>query len=157
QRELLLALFIVAIALSGGSACAQPRTEGRNPMFQLTSSAFETESNIPAQFSCEGRNISPELSWSGAPAGTKTFALIMHDPDARVSGGYTHWVLYNIPAAVHHLAENVPNQDRVSGGGMQGKNDAGKYGYTGPCPPSGTHRYYFRLYALDTELDPRAV
>jgi len=125
-------------------------------MLQLTSSAFETESSIPPQFSCEGRNISPELSWTGAPAGTKSFALIMHDPDAPITGGYSHWLLYNIPATEHHLAENTPNQDQLSGGGMQGKNDAGKYGYTGPCPPSGTHRYYFRLYALDTLLDPRA-
>lgn len=125
-------------------------------MFQLTSSAFETESSIPQQFSCEGRNMSPELSWSNAPAGTKSFALIMHDPDAPKEGGYTHWLVYNIPAGVNHLPENIPNQDKLNGGGFQGKNDSGKYGYTGPCPPSGTHRYYFRLYALDSELDSRA-
>jgi Raf kinase inhibitor-like YbhB/YbcL family protein len=125
-------------------------------MFQLTSSAFETESSIPQQFSCDGRNISPELSWSSAPAGTKSFALIMHDPDAPIEGGYTHWLVYNIPATAHQLPENVPNQDKLAEGGIQGRNDSGKYGYTGPCPPSGTHRYYFRLYALDSELDSRA-
>src|SRR5262249_30530177 len=129
----LLALVAAAIAFRGGGSRAQIRPEGRNPaMLQLTSSAFETESSIPPQFSCEGRNISPELSWTGAPAGTKSFALIMHDPDAPIAGGYTHWLLYNIPATAHHLPENTPNQDQLPGGGMQGKNDAGKYGYTGP-------------------------
>lgn len=125
-------------------------------MFQLTSSAFETENSIPTQFSCDGRNISPELSWSNAPAGTKSFALIVHDPDAPIEGGYTHWLVFNIPASVHHLPENIPNQDKLPGGGFQGKNDGGRYGYAGPCPPSGTHRYYFRLYALDSELDSQA-
>ena len=125
-------------------------------MFQLTSTAFETENSIPSKFSCEGRNISPELSWSPPPAETKSLALIMHDPDAPIEGGYTHWLVYNIPANVNHLPENVPNQNRLPGGGMQGKNDSGQHGYTGPCPPSGTHRYYFRLYALDRELDSGA-
>jgi Raf kinase inhibitor-like YbhB/YbcL family protein len=125
-------------------------------MLQLTSSAFQSGANIPPKFTCDDRNISPELSWKGAPAGTKSFALVMHDPDAPVSGGYTHWVAYNIPAAGDHIAEDAPKQDRLPGGGIQGKNDSGTYGYTGPCPPSGTHRYYFRLYALDSELDAGA-
>lgn len=125
-------------------------------MLQLTSTAFRPEGSIPAKFSCDDRNISPELSWSGAPAGTKSFVLVMHDPDAPIAGGYTHWVVYNIPANIDHIPEHAPNQDRLPGGGMQGKNDSGTYGYTGPCPPSGTHRYYFRLYALDLELDSRA-
>jgi Raf kinase inhibitor-like YbhB/YbcL family protein len=123
---------------------------------QLTSSAFQPESNIPREFTCEGRNVSPELSWSGAPPAAKSFALVMHDPDAPVSGGFTHWLVYNIPVAVDHLPEHVPNQDALPGGGVQGKNDSGRYGYMGPCPPSGTHRYYFRLYALDVELDSGA-
>lgn len=125
-------------------------------MLHLTSSAFQPESDIPPEFTCDGRNISPELSWSGAPSATKSFALVMHDPDAPVPGGFTHWLVYNIPANVNHLPEHVPNQDVLSGGGVQAKNDGGKYGYMGPCPPSGTHRYYFRLYALDTTLDPNA-
>jgi Raf kinase inhibitor-like YbhB/YbcL family protein len=155
------ALLLVAVGVqvaparagSGDQAPAQRRNQS---MFQLTSNAFETESSIPQQFSCDGRDISPELSWSSAPAGTKSFALIMHDPDAPIEGGYTHWLVYNIPATANHLPENVPNQDKLPGGGVQGRNDSGKYGYTGPCPPSGTHRYYFRLYALDRELDSRA-
>jgi len=123
-------------------------------MFELVSSAFKQEGEIPSRFSCDGRNISPELSWNDAPSDTKSFALIMHDPDAPVSGGFTHWLIYNIPANVHHIPENAPNQDQLPGGGMQGKNNSGRYGYTGPCPPSGTHRYFFRLYALDTILNP---
>lgn len=125
-------------------------------MLHLSSSAFEPESNIPREFTCEGRNVSPDLSWSGAPAATKSFALVMHDPDAPVSGGFTHWIVYNVPSNADHLPEHVPNQDSVPGGGIQGKNDSGRYGYMGPCPPSGTHRYYFRLYALDVLLDEKA-
>jgi Raf kinase inhibitor-like YbhB/YbcL family protein len=153
-----IALCLAGLAVPAGTGCAyQAPAERRNqPMLQLTSTAFETENSIPSKFSCEGRNISPELAWSPPPAGTKSLVLIMHDPDAPIEGGYTHWLVYNIPANVNHLPENVPNQDTLPGGGTQGKNDSGKYGYTGPCPPSGTHRYYFRLYALDRELDSAA-
>ncbi|MGE5323657.1 MAG: YbhB/YbcL family Raf kinase inhibitor-like protein [Actinomycetota bacterium] len=122
-------------------------------MFQLTSKAFQAQGNIPSQFTCEGRNISPELSWSGAPEGTKTFALVLHDPDAPHPGGYTHWVAFNIPATVKGVPENAPKNTEFPGGGVQGKNDAGKNGYTGPCPPSGTHRYYFQLYAVDGQIE----
>jgi Raf kinase inhibitor-like YbhB/YbcL family protein len=150
----MLAACLTAPALVGAGH-SQPE-RGKPAMLQLTSSAFEPESNIPAQFSCDGRDVSPDLSWSAAPTRTKSFALVMHDPDAPIAGGYTHWIVYNIPATAHHLTEGIPNQDRLLDGTMQGKNDAGKYGYTGPCPPSGTHRYYFRLYALDVQLDPSA-
>ncbi len=119
---------------------------------QLTSSAFSHGSPVPRQFTCEGANTSPEFSWRDAPAQTKSFALIMHDPDAPRAGGFTHWVLYNVPANVAALQPDVPAQERLSGIGIQGKNDAGKIGYMGPCPPSGTHRYFVRLYALDGEL-----
>ena len=126
---------------------------------QLTSSAFQHEGKIPAKFTCDGDNQSPEFSWSGAPAQTKSFALIMHDPDAPKPGGFTHWVLYDIPAGNGAIMPNVPNREHVAGTGVQGKNDARKIGYMGPCPPSGTHRYFVRLYALDTELklDPGAT
>lgn len=80
----------------------------------------------------------------------------MHDPDAPRAGGYTHWIVYNIPATANHIPEKAPNTDHLPGGGIQSKNDSGTYGYVGPCPPSGTHRYYFRLYALDLELPPGA-
>lgn len=123
------------------------------PMFQLTSSAFQNEGNIPAKFTCEGENVSPELSWQGAPAATKAFALVLHDPDAPRADGYTHWVVYNIPAGVDHISENAPRRGKLPHGGVQGNNDSGSAGYTGPCPPSGTHRYYFFLYALDQEVN----
>ena len=121
-------------------------------MFQLKSNDFPAQANIPSRFTCEGQNTSPELSWSGAPEGTKTFALVLHDPDAPHPGGYTHWVAFNIPATVNHVPENAPKSADFPGGGVQGRNDAGKTGYTGPCPPSGTHRYYFHLYAVDGHL-----
>jgi len=129
-----------------------PQSNGRNQSMQLTSPAFRSEGDIPAEYTCDSRNISPELSWSGAPSGTKSFVLVMHDPDAPIAGGYTHWLVYNIPGTANHIAEKAPNQDQLPGGGKQGKNDSGTYGYVGPCPPSGTHRYYFRLYALDSNL-----
>lgn len=124
-------------------------------MFHLTSTAFQAEGNMTQRFTCDGDNISPPLSWSGTPRGTKSFALIMHDPDAPRAGGYTHWVIYDIPSSVTHLEENVPKQEKLPGGGIQGANDSGRPGYTGPCPPSGTHRYYFRMYALDQEVNLR--
>jgi hypothetical protein len=80
----------------------------------------------------------------------------MHDPDAPRPGGYTHWVVYNIPSSVTQLEENVPKQERLPDAGIQGVNDGGRLGYTGPCPPSGTHRYYFRMYALDREVNLKA-
>ena len=121
-------------------------------MLQLTSSAFSVGGNIPKQFTCEGEDISPELSWKNAPSGTKTFALIVHDPDAPRAGGFTHWVVYNIPESVTNIAQNAPKSEKLPAVGIQGKNDYGHIGYKGPCPPSGTHRYFFYLYALDSEL-----
>jgi Raf kinase inhibitor-like YbhB/YbcL family protein len=120
---------------------------------QLTSASFQQGAEIPTHHTGDGEDASPELSWRDAPAGTKCFVLIVHDPDAPRPGGFTHWVLYNIPPQTGHIEENVPDTEQVSGLGMQGKNDAGKIGYMGPAPPSGTHRYFFRLYALDTRLD----
>jgi len=125
----------------------------------LTSTAFQHGSAIPQRFTCEGEDISPELAWNDAPAETKSFVLTVHDPDAPREGGFTHWVLYRIPATVDHIGENVPKNASVPGLGMQGRNDSGKIGYMGPCPPSGSHRYFFRLYALRSQLDlqPRAT
>jgi len=119
---------------------------------KLTSQAFSPGGSIPKRFTCEGQDISPELSWTDAPKEAKSFALILHDPDAPKKGGFTHWVVYNIPATVNHIPENVPHNANVPGVGFQGINDSGKIGYVGPCPPSGTHRYFARLYALRSEL-----
>ena len=119
---------------------------------QLTSSDFNAGGAIPIRFTCEGDNASPEFSWKEAPGETKSFALILHDPDAPRAGGFTHWVLYNIPAEKGGIDPNVPKRQEVPGTGTQGRNDSGEIGYMGPCPPSGTHRYYARLFALDAEL-----
>src|ERR671923_2073314 len=120
---------------------------------QLTSSAFQAGGAIPTRYTCEGEDISPELSWKEAPRGAKSFVLILHDPDAPRPGGFTHWVLYNVPPTLGSIEENVPRQEVVAGLGLQGKNDRGKIGYTGPCPPTGKHRYFFRLFALDKALE----
>lgn len=122
-------------------------------MFQLTSSAFQPEANIPRQFTCEGNDVSPDLTWRNPPSGTRSFALIVHDPDAPRPGGFTHWVVYNIPASVTQISQGAPRGDTLPGGGIQGENDGGQNGFMGPCPLSGTHRYYFYLYALDTQLN----
>ena len=119
---------------------------------KLTSTAFEEGGTIPAQYTCDGQNISPPLAWSGAPEGTKTLALIADDPDAP-RGTWVHWVVYNIPASEKGLAENAPARENLDNGARQGTNDFKKIGYGGPCPPSGTHRYFFKLYALDTDLN----
>lgn len=120
---------------------------------KLTSSSFTHSGAISERYTCEGENISPVLSWSEAPKEAKSFALVMHDPDAPRNGGFVHWILYNIPANVTQIAENVPAEGSISGQGMQSANDRGRLGYTGPCPPSGEHRYFFHLYALRSELD----
>ena len=123
--------------------------------FNLTSPAFAANGSIPAKYTCEGADISPPLEWSGAPSGSKSFALIVDDPDApdpaKPQRVYVHWVVYNIPASTTKLAENAAKSGLPSGA-MQGSNDWGKQAYGGPCPPIGRHRYFFKLYALDTEM-----
>jgi Raf kinase inhibitor-like YbhB/YbcL family protein len=120
---------------------------------QLTSSAFQAGGTIPIQFTCEGEDISPELAWRDFPEGAESFVLTLRDPDAPKAGGFTHWVVFNIPVSVLSVAQNVPKKSMVSNLGLQAKNDSGEIGYIGPCPPSGTHRYFFRLFALDRELN----
>ena len=120
---------------------------------QLRSSDFTPNGPIPIRYTCEGDNVSPELSWTEAPAQAKSFALILHDPDAPRQGGFTHWVLYNIPGEKGSLNPEVPHDKTVPGTGTQGRNDAGEIGYMGPCPPSGLHHYHVKLFALDAELD----
>src|SRR5690349_17188989 len=151
-RFLPLCLLILLLANPGQSQSAKNKSSKGGSTMQLTSSAFQLGGNIPKQFTCEGNDTSPQLAWSGVPSGTKTLALIVHDPDAPRAGGFYHWVAYNIPVSAGGIPENAPKQAEFPGGGTQGRNDFGNVGYGGPCPPSGTHRYFFRLYALDTEL-----
>lgn len=120
---------------------------------RLTSAAFQAGAEIPSHYTSDADGVSPELSWKDAPKETKSFALIMHDPDAPRTGGFTHWVIYNIAAGAGHIEENVPNEKEIAGVGTQGKNDSGEIGYVGPAPPSGVHRYFFRLFALDSRLE----
>jgi Raf kinase inhibitor-like YbhB/YbcL family protein len=118
---------------------------------KIESPAFKDGGAIPRQYTCDGRDASPALSWSGVPAETKSLALICDDPDAP-AGIWVHWVLVDLPPSMTGLPEGVPATPTLSGGGVQGKSDFGRLGYGGPCPPSGTHRYEFKLYALDAEL-----
>lgn len=118
---------------------------------KIASSAFAPGQPIPQKHTCDGPDVSPALNWSEAPQNTKSFALIADDPDAPV-GTWVHWVLFNVPAGTQALPEGVPKTDSVAGG-VQGRNDFGRIGYGGPCPPPGKpHRYFFKLYALDTTL-----
>ena len=113
---------------------------------KITSSAFQEGGNIPSKFSCDGADTNPPLQISDVPSGAKSLVLIVDDPDAP-SGLFTHWTVWNIPSHTSNIAEGSAPK------GMQGTNDFGKSGYGGPCPPSGTHRYYFKIFALDRELD----
>ena len=117
----------------------------------LTSPAFSEGGMIPKKYSCNGADISPELSWEGVPEGARSLVLICDDPDAP-GGTWVHWVLFNIPAAATRLAAEIAPDATLSNGARHGTNDFRRLGYGGPCPPGGTHRYYFKLYALDTVL-----
>lgn len=153
-------LFIAGLLL----ACApQPQPAAQTTekpiddkfQIKLASDAFAEGQAIPRQYTCDGVNFSPPLEWSGVPKNAKTIAIIADDPDAP-SGTWVHWVLYNLPADRIGLVENAPAAEKMPGGGLQGKNDFDKLGYGGPCPPRGTHRYFFKLYAVDSELAPNA-
>ncbi len=116
----------------------------------LKSKDFVNEGKIPQVFTCEGKDNSPELSWSDVPAKAQSLALIVHDPDAPHEGGWTHWVLFNLPVTIKGLPQAMVEYPK---GAVRGQNSSKKNEYRGPCPPTGSHRYYFRLYALDIKLD----
>ncbi len=118
----------------------------------ITSSAFKHGDLIPVKYTCDGDNISPPLTWNMVPDSTKSLALINDDPDAPM-GIWVHWVMYNLPPQANQLEENIPTIENLKNGAVQGINDFKNIGYGGPCPPGGTHRYFFTLYALDTILD----
>jgi Raf kinase inhibitor-like YbhB/YbcL family protein len=144
-----LTILGLTLLLAATAALSQG---GRMP-FQITTTAFQHEHDIPAKYTCKGADVSPALAWSGAPAGAKSLVLIVDDPDAP-AGTWTHWVAYNIPASVSQFAEGVAKDGQLKDGTRQGTNDFGKLGYNGPCPPPGNpHRYFFRLYALNAKLD----
>ena len=151
-----LGLMITAsiVACHSQSKPATPVAETATPNkneLKLTSVAFQQGQPIPRQYTCDGINVSPPLEWSGVPKSARTIAIIADDPDAP-SGTWVHWVLYNLPADNIGVVENVPSTETLKAGAFQGKNDFGKIGYGGPCPPSGTHRYFFKVYALDSDV-----
>lgn len=119
---------------------------------KLKSRAFENEGMIPEKYTCDGDDISPPLSWESVPEGTKSIALICDDPDAP-AGTWVHWVVYNLPPEIRTLEENITPERSMENGGIQGMNDSQKIGYGGPCPPGGTHRYFFKIFALDAKVD----
>ena len=119
--------------------------------FSIESTAFGEGGMIPAKYTCDGADVSPPLAWNEPPAGTQSLALIADDPDAPM-GTWVHWVVYCIPPERRSFPENLPRGGELEGGILQGTTDFGRTGYGGPCPPSGTHRYYFKLYALDTAV-----
>ena len=156
MSRILLLWPLVHLLLCGCTAekPGAPEEDGKGvPTMQLTSSAFKEGEAIPKDFTGDGKNISPPLQWSGQPDNAKSFALIGDDPDAP-RGTWVHWVLFNVPVAVHELPQGVPPEKVVLDSARQGTNDFGKIGYGGPAPPKGpAHHYHFKLYALDTVLE----
>jgi Raf kinase inhibitor-like YbhB/YbcL family protein len=140
------------VRIQAASVSLSPSQGARTMAFAMSSMSFQNGGDIPRKFTCDGADVSPELSWSEPPAGTQSFALIADDPDAP-SGTWIHWVLFDLPPATSSLAEGVSKIDELPGGERQGRNDFHKIGYNGPCPPPGKpHRYFFKLYALDRKL-----
>ena len=146
---MIVSFLLGAFALGEQSA---PAGGGKPVAVKLTSSAFQGGGAIPVRYTCEGDNVSPPLAWTGLPNGTKSLALICDDPDAP-AGTWVHWVFYNLPATANELREKVAPAATLPSGAKQGTNSFEKIGYGGPCPPPGkAHYYFFKLYALDSEL-----
>jgi len=147
---MLFAMVAMVLACAGpakgGAAAGQPDSTG----MVLVSSAFRAGESIPTKYSLFGDNLSPDMTWDKVPDGTKTFALICRDPDAP-SGTFYHWVIFSFPDNVRRLPEGIARTPDLPGGGIQGRNSFRRVGYDGPKPPSGTHRYYFDLYAVDVK------
>ncbi len=145
SRMIVFAFVAMAFAAVAAAQSVRP--------LLVKSEAFAEGAAIPQQFTCSGANHSPAIAWSGAPASTRSFAIITDDPDAP-RGTFVHWVAFDIPANVTALPEDVPRTETIAGGGTQGDNGAERIGYFGPCPPPGkVHHYHFRVFALDAMLE----
>ncbi len=153
MREYVHARLILCVLLAGGACSASHDHRKEAPMgIVVTSPAFKEGTPIPTRHTCDGEDVSPALAWTGIPEGAKSIVVICDDPDAPV-GTWVHWVLYNVPATAQGLPEGVAKAETLPDGSRQGLNDFGRVGYGGPCPPRGKpHRYYWRVYALDTML-----
>jgi Raf kinase inhibitor-like YbhB/YbcL family protein len=148
-------LILVCVALLLAMTLASPAAESTNKgIISLTSSAFAEGAPIPEEYTCQGKDISAPLKWSGVPSEAKSLALIMDDPDAPM-GTWVHWVLYDLAPSMTELPQGLSAREHIAtGSGKEGLNDFKRLGYGGPCPPAGKpHRYFFKLYALDTTLD----
>ena len=144
MNRFFVAIFLLGLGVTSG--CGAP---GR---LIVTSAAFDAGQAIPVKYTCTGGDVSPPLKWEGAPAATKSFALICDDPDAP-GGTWVHWVVFNLPPTGNSLAEDMPKDESLPNGAAQGRNSFRNFGYGGPCPPGGkAHRYFFKVYALDTTL-----
>lgn len=152
--RLAVAVLAAVVLGCGGAKKAEtaPSTEAKAGALSISSPAFADGETIPHRFSQFGAGVSPTLEWSGAPEGTRSFALLLRDPDAPM-GTFVHWVIYGIPDSATGLPEGVPNEPTLADGAKQGANSARKVGYVGPRPPAGpAHRYIFTLYALDQQM-----
>lgn len=158
RRQCLMVWPVALGCLVGLAACQEhSAARGGDPMpLEIKSPDFAAGGTIPKQFTCDGEDMSPALEWSAPPEGTKSFALIGDDPDAPV-GTWVHWVVFDLPASARGIPQNFPKTEQSADGARQGRNDFKKIGYGGPCPPPGRpHRYFFKLYALDTKLNLQA-
>jgi len=154
STALLLGLIIASCSGSDKTGLLEER--GRTMAIKVTSPSFAEGQPIPPKYTCDGENISPALSWDKLPETAKSLALICDDPDAP-AGTWVHWVLYDLPPTLRELPEAVETKEQVFEAAKQGRNDFRQIGYGGPCPPKGgPHRYYFKLYALDKELNLKA-
>ena len=156
SKQVALLLAVLTVFSSTVAACVKeapaPQKEVEMTL-SLSSTGFKEGDKIPVKYTCDGEDISLPITWGEPPQKTQAFALIVDDPDAP-GGVFTHWVVFNIPGNVRQLGEGVPAQERLQSGALQGKNDFGRIGYGGPCPPRGpAHRYRFTVYALDKPLD----
>ena len=144
--------LILAVALMGFIAAVVAERGGQAMAFEMKSPAFAQGKMIQKKYTCDGADVSPPLTWTEPPSGTKGFALIADDPDAPM-GTWVHWVVYDLPVGARQLAEGVPKQETLPDGTKQGSNDFRRIGYGGPCPPAGpVHRYFFKLYAVDKKI-----
>ena len=154
MKKLSLCSMVLVVILPVCGAYAPASAKDAVPALELTSPAFENGGKIPAKYTCDGKDVSPPLKLGPAPAGTKSIALVMDDPDAP-GRTWVHWVLLNLPPKTRELPEAMPKKKTLENGAAHGTSSWGsrKQGYGGPCPPSGTHRYFFKVYALDKVIE----
>jgi len=146
KSRVLTVLLVISFIFAGGNAMA----------FTIKSAVFGDNELMPAKYTCKGEDVSPPLTWKDLPQGTKSIAVICDDPDAPFVT-WVHWVIYNVPADASGLPEGIPPKEKLPNGSLQGKNSFRKIGYGGPCPPpGGPHRYFFKIYALDSPLEVKA-